>query len=107
MHLQPSVDTIPRPCQRLCHVAPPLGALLASVTSCQCKEPFNLEGAEFLGDCVLDYLATVYLFKHLKIYHESVCHEARVRVTCNEVLMRKAVDPMHMGRRVSFSVCVP
>lgn len=44
---------------------PPLRDLLISFTPPRCHEPYNYEGAELLGDCVLDYLAAVYLFHAL------------------------------------------
>jgi dsRNA-specific ribonuclease len=46
-------------------VLPPLRDVLACITASNANETYSSEGAETLGDCVLDYLASIYLFNTL------------------------------------------
>lgn len=42
-------------------------------------EGYTSEGAELLGDCVLDYLAATFFFHALPHEHEGVLTECKVR----------------------------
>jgi hypothetical protein len=41
---------------------PPLRDVLLVLTAAGANESFSSEGAEALGDCILDYLVSLYLF---------------------------------------------
>lgn len=58
-----------------------------------------------MGDAVLGYVASVHLFRELGTFHESVLSEGRVRIVCNEVLVRRAkVSCWIAGSSGSFAV---
>ncbi|GAX76911.1 hypothetical protein CEUSTIGMA_g4357.t1 [Chlamydomonas eustigma] len=77
----------------LSDITPDVGSTMAVLSTRPCCEPFSCEAAEFVGDAVLDFLVSVYLFTELSSFHESVLTEGRVRLVCNEVLVSRAQAP--------------
>ncbi|KAJ9510087.1 hypothetical protein QJQ45_015555 [Haematococcus lacustris] len=69
-------------------VLPEVPDLVQALASSSAREAWSLEGAELVGDAVLDYVAAVYLFQLLSDKHEGVLTECKVRLVANEVLLR-------------------
>ena len=88
-HYPPPLPLHPPP--SLSHCAPPVGALMAVLTTRPACEPFSLEAAEFVGDAVLKYLASVYLHTALRCGGPLLPHTARI--PCNSVLCELSLLP--------------
>ena len=61
-----------------------MGALIAVLTTRPACEPFSLEAAEFVGDAVLKYLASVYLHTALRCGGPLLPHTACI--PCKSVM---------------------
>lgn len=55
-------------------------------------EHLNNERLEFLGDAVLGFLVSEYLYKHSKTLREGDLSKMKARVVCQKVLARRATE---------------
>lgn len=71
--------------------------MLEAITTRKCREEFSLESLETVGDSFLKYVASRYLFKTYKHYHQGLLTARREKMISNYVLCR-------LGRAKNLSV---
>ncbi|KAL0920159.1 hypothetical protein M5K25_009276 [Dendrobium thyrsiflorum] len=62
--------------------------MLEAITTRKCREEFSLESLETVGDSFLKYVASRYLFKTYKHYHQGLLTARREKMISNYVLCR-------------------